>query len=278
MGAMIFDLNAESNQQILDGIFVGKARMVATYRDGFAIHHIVFARKGKTKAIFSPIFAAKFTSMSSVKIKAGSIGNLTDARYFAAWEVEWLGFNLSPGEENAISPLQLAAMREWVEGPKIVGEFSLSSKEDILRQVSELQLDAVQVGMFTDLTTVMDLSNVLPVIKEIVVEKNSSAGDIEFMLSHFASHSSLFLLNFDKGGFSWQDVQQVEVLNPEILRDFCQRYPILLSIGVEAAEVKSMLEFLQPLGLNLLGGEEEKTGMKSFDAVDDIFEQLTALG
>ena len=51
----------------------------------------------------------------------GSITNLTDARYFSAWEVEWLGFNLSQGEENAISPLQVAAMREWVEGPKIVG-------------------------------------------------------------------------------------------------------------------------------------------------------------
>lgn len=227
------------------------------------------------KAIFYPIFAAKFVRMSSVKIKAGSIGNLTDARYFAAWEVEWLGFNLSPGEENAISPMQVSAIKEWVEGPKIVGEFSLSNKEDILQQVQELQLDAVQVGMFTDLATVMDVANVVPVIKEIVVDKSNSAGDVEFLLSHFASHSSLFLLNFDKGGFSWRDVQQGEVLDPEVLRDFCQRYPILLGIGVEAAELKPMLDFLQPLGLNLLGGEEEKTGMKSFDDVDDIFEQLS---
>jgi phosphoribosylanthranilate isomerase len=213
--------------------------------------------------------------MSAIKIKAGSITNLTDARYFSAWEVEWLGFNLSQGEENAISPLQVAAMREWVEGPKIVGEFSLSSKEDILHQVAELQLDAVQVGMFTDLTTVMDLSNELPVIKEIVVEKSSSEGDIEFMLSHFSPHASCFLLNFDKGGFTWAEVQKGEMLSPEILRDFCQRYPILLGIGVQASEVKDMLAYLQPVGLNLLGGEEEKTGIKSYDDVDDIFEQLS---
>ena len=236
---------------------------------------MVFERKGKTKAIFSAILVTKFVNMSAIKIKAGSITNLTDARYFSAWEVEWLGFNLSQGEENAISPLQVAAMREWVEGPKIVGEFSLSSKEDILHQVAELQLDAVQVGMFTDLTTVMDLSNELPVIKEIVIEKSSSAGDIEFMLSHFSPHASYFLLNFDKGGFTWAEVKKGGILSPEILRDFCQRYPILLGIGVQASEVKDMLAYLQPAGLNLLGGEEEKTGIKSYDDVDDIFEQLS---
>jgi phosphoribosylanthranilate isomerase len=236
---------------------------------------MVFEGKGKTKAIFSAIFAAKFVNMLAIKIKAGSITNLTDARYFAAWEVEWLGFNLSPGEENAISPMQAAAIREWVEGPKIVGEFSLSSKEDILHQVKELQLDAVQVGMFTDLATVMDLSNELPVIKEIVIEKSTSAGDLEFMLSHFSPHASCFLLNFDKGGFTWAEVQKGEILNPETLLDFCQRYPILLGIGVQAIEVKPMLEYLQPLGLNLMGGEEEKTGIKSYDDVDDIFEQLS---
>jgi phosphoribosylanthranilate isomerase len=141
--------------------------------------------------------------------------------------------------------------------------------------VAELQLDAVQVGMFTDLTTVMDLSNELPVIKEIVIEKSSSVGDIEFMLSHFSPHASYFLLNFDKGGFSWAEVKKEEILSPEILRDFCQRYPILLGIGVQGSEVKEMLAYLQPAGLNLLGGEEEKTGIKSFDDVDDIFEQLS---
>jgi phosphoribosylanthranilate isomerase len=213
--------------------------------------------------------------MLSIKIKAGSLTNLTDARYFSAWEVEWLGFNLSAGEENAIAPLQVAAMREWVEGPKIVGEFSLSSKEDILRHVADLRLDAVQVGMFTDLATVMDLSYQLPVIKEIVVEKTTTAGDIEFMLTHFAPHVSYFLLNFDKGGFSWNDVQNSEILNASIVQDFCQRFPILLGIGIQASELLSLLEYLQPAGLHLLGGEEEKTGVKSFDDVDDLFEQLS---
>lgn len=212
--------------------------------------------------------------MAAIKIKAGSISNLTDARYYSAWEVEWLGFNLSPAEENAINPLQVAAIREWVEGPKIVGEFSLSDKTEILRQVNDLKLDAVQLGMFTDLATVMDLSNALPVIKEIVIDASSTVGDIEFMLDHFAPYTSCFLLNFDKGGFSWADVQQGKMLSPESLRDFCQRFPILLGIGVQASELKGMLDYLQPLGLNLLGGEEEKTGVKSFDDVDDIFEAL----
>jgi phosphoribosylanthranilate isomerase len=83
------------------------------------------------------------------------------------------------------------------------------------------------------------------------------------------------LLNFDKGGFNWNDVQNGEILNAGIVQDFCQRFPILLGIGIQASELPSMLEYLQPAGLHLLGGEEEKTGVKSFDDVDELFEALS---
>jgi len=36
-----------------------------------------------------------------------------------------------------------------------------------------------------------------------------------------------------------------------------------------------MLAKLQPYGLSIKGGEEEKVGFKSFDEVDEIFEVLT---
>ena len=66
--------------------------------------------------------------MLKTKIKANSITNLTDARYFAAWEVEWLGFNLNPGESIALQ--QVPAIKDWVDGVKIVGELSQPSPEE----------------------------------------------------------------------------------------------------------------------------------------------------
>ena len=49
------------------------------------------------------------------KIIAANITNLTDARYFAAWEVDFLLFDL-----DVISLQQVDEIREWVSGPELL--------------------------------------------------------------------------------------------------------------------------------------------------------------
>jgi len=105
----------------------------------------------------------------------------------------------------------------------------------------------------------MDLSYQLPVIKEIVVENTTTAGDIEFMLSHFAPRQ-LFFAQFRQRGSSWNDVQNGEILNAGIVQDFCQRFPILLGIGIQASELSSMLEYLQPAWTTPPGWRRRKPG------------------
>ncbi len=82
--------------------------------------------------------------MLRTKVKASSVTNLTDARYFAAWEVYWLGFDLDPHSERHVSPTAFEAIREWVDGVEVTGEFNLQSPEEIREAVEVLRLDAVQ--------------------------------------------------------------------------------------------------------------------------------------
>ena len=42
-----------------------------------------------------------------MKIIATDIANLTDARYFAAWGVDGLAYNVDPLSENSLSPAEL---------------------------------------------------------------------------------------------------------------------------------------------------------------------------
>ena len=116
--------------------------------------------------------------MLKIKVKASQVTNLTDARYFAAWEVEWLGFNFDQGSEHYIQPQSMKAIKEWVEGVQVVGEFSLASAEDINSAIELLDLDAVQVGMFTE-TSVLEAINGAPVIKEIVISPEMDAARLE---------------------------------------------------------------------------------------------------
>ena len=60
--------------------------------------------------------------MHSRKIIVQNITNLTDARYFAAWGVDYLSYNLDPASEYAITMETAMEISGWVEGPKTLIE------------------------------------------------------------------------------------------------------------------------------------------------------------
>jgi len=211
--------------------------------------------------------------MLKTKIKASAITNLTDARYFAAWDVEWMGFSLDPASDHFVDPNTVHAIKDWVEGPQITGEFNLQSAADIQSLVDNLNLDAIQVGPFTPVETLMDLDTQVPVIKEIIFEASKQASDIETILEAHAAHCAYFLFNFDSNGLA---LTNLPVPLPW-LKEVCAEYPILLSIADLNDQLDTILDDIQPTGLSVRGGEEEKVGYKSFDELDDLFEALETL-
>ncbi len=175
-------------------------------------------------------FTAKIKQMLQTKVKASSMTNLTDARYFAAFEVEWLGFQLDPGSERYVQPQVAQAIREWVDGVKIVGEFGLQSAREIQTAADLLRLDAIQVGMFSEMETLADVNRRLPIIKEVVLESTTTAHELIEHLETFASSCAYFLLNFDKNGIAWKDLKNdLSAINFKSLQSICSVYPVLLS-------------------------------------------------
>ena len=64
--------------------------------------------------------------------------------------VRWNGWDsqLEEGRENSIDLVTAAAIKEWVDGVQIVGEFGFNQAEQVLPVAEKLGLDAVQLGMF----------------------------------------------------------------------------------------------------------------------------------
>ena len=215
--------------------------------------------------------------MLKTKIKASSITNLTDARYFAAWGVHWLGFDFKEGSETNISARDMKAISDWVDGVEIVGEFEIHTSEEIQQAIELLNLDAVQVGMLTTTETLIELNTTISVIKEIVVAKESTEDDIIDHLSTYAPYCQLFLLDFEKNGISWSDVESGTVLSMATLRKICTDYSVLLNIDLSEKVIDPILTNIAPAGLCLKGGQEEKVGFKSFEELDEILEALEDL-
>lgn len=207
--------------------------------------------------------------MLSTRVHANHITNLTDARYFAALEVTALGFNLEQGTDTYMPPQQLIAIKEWVEGPQIIGQFGMQPVETIQEAVTTIGLDGVQLGHFAPVDHAMRLPDVT-VIKEIVMEEVLDRTYLEQQLFTFGSYVDRFILT---GRFQWKTLAG----NPHdvaFMRQCCQDYRIVVAFDFDAAELPALLSGIEPYGIGVTGGEEEAVGVKSFDELDDLFEHI----
>ena len=212
--------------------------------------------------------------MPTAKIYAGPITNLTDARYFAAWGVEWLSFNLSPDEEDFLTPNQILAIKEWVEGPAMVGEFNRHDTHEIQKLTVDLQLDAIQLGPDVTLDTLLQLDTDLPILKVIQVSPQHSSDQLEDLLSDFAAHVSHFILDFTSEDWNLEMLQYAPDLDWERLLSFSHQFPIIFNLGFDPADTLALIENEEAISIQLTGGVEEKVGYKSFEELDEIFEAL----
>ena len=112
------------------------------------------------------------------------------------------------------------------------------------------------------------------IIKEVIIEPDMQASELEAHLADYFDVVSYFLLDFDKNGIDWQQIKEHPSFSVAFLNQLCQRQEILLDINYKPTEVNDVLNNIQPYGLSVKGGIEEKVGFKSFDEVDEIFEIL----
>jgi phosphoribosylanthranilate isomerase len=191
--------------------------------------------------------------------KASAITNLTDARYFAAKEVDFLGFNLEEDTEGFLEPMYMKAIRAWVEGPKIVGEFAGAPLPVVREAAAFYGLDMVQVDARAGGHDWSDLKDLEVILRIKSSEIGENPGRIFADAAPFVRY---FLLDFSGSGGAWQ--------NPE-WPELCGRYPVLLHLDEDAERIPKALQALGAAGLSLSGGEEERVGIKSFDELDELF-------
>ena len=215
-------------------------------------------------------------------IKASDVSHLTDARYFSAWEVEYIGFNLGP---EGISSTELAAMLEWIQGPKFIGELDaglpgrLTANEAAQTALSNTPVDGFQVDAIFGVDNIKQLLSPLnrPVFLEFTVEGYADLDTIKDVVTEHASVVEQILLNFKKGGIQWQDLLAGQPISIDALAQMTEQFAIWMEIdGALPSEIMAALPSLK--GLSVRGGSEEKVGFKDFDDLADFFEDLEVEG
>ena len=63
-------------------------------------------------------------------------------------------------------------------------------------------------------------------------------------------------------------------ISAEQLKEICDSHKIIWGINTSSKTIKNITETYHPFALNITGGDEEKTGVKDFDELNDILDVL----
>lgn len=209
--------------------------------------------------------------MLQTRLKISSVNNLTEARYFSAMGVEWIGFDFNPESSRYVDVETAKEISGWLAGPRFLGEFGNHPVELVNEVSTTLGFEIVQTDMD------LDLDHLDPKISSLIHRVKISPDVQKTALEHFLEErnrwTSQFLLDFTSNVY-WKDVEESKVLSKDFLKDLCDEYDVLLKFDFTKENVLAIVETLQPLGIDLSGGNELQTGMQAFDEVGEILELL----
>ena len=186
--------------------------------------------------------------MYKTKIYASRVTNLSDARYFAAMGVQYLGIPLDADIDiNAVKE-----MFDWVEGPEFIGEITgLQTIPNLKEIISQLSLTKISINPFYPGNIEEDVS----IVREVLFED-------------YTGTEEEIVLKID------EPILKMDAQKKTKLIHLIESNRVWLQIEEKPEDLIGIIENFKPFGIQLLGGEEEKVGFKSFDEIDLIFEHL----
>ncbi|MDQ4142031.1 MAG: hypothetical protein M3142_16115 [Bacteroidota bacterium] len=201
--------------------------------------------------------------ISSVVVN--SINNLSDARYCAGMGVDMIGFCLDESQPNYVLPQDIKDIAGWVAGVKLVGEFKKATVEQINALTETCQLDFVQLDKQYLIDEIQQIN--CPVIQRARFTKDTIESELIEEMHLYKDHVAYFLIYSD-------DYQTIDDTNIRFLQDLANNFKIIIGFGITKENVADVLQKIKPVGIGLRGGQEIKPGLKEFDSLQEIFEEL----
>jgi phosphoribosylanthranilate isomerase len=201
-----------------------------------------------------------------LKIIALDINNLTDARYFAAWNVNILGLNISPGDQEYISPEYFHALQEWIEGPAYALQIKSSMIPELEAFAKMYKEDAYLI--FNEKNSDYPKSRQFQIVNITQFENfHALRNQIEILSEQV---SGIILECNDQ---SWEDIVVLFDEDETQWMELLKEMPIFINLNFSQESIQKFISH-EIHGICLRGGEEEKVGVKSYDEIDIIFESI----
>lgn len=193
------------------------------------------------------------------QIKAGGITSLTNARFFASFQVDWLGFNLDPLAEKPLSMAKMEDMKTWLVHDGLVGEFDNRGADEVLHLAGILGLQGVQIPYSMPGRMFQEAG--ITVFRYLQIDAGSlplalDDRDTDFLVLHIP-------------GLTTAD----HAVQEQVQR-WCEDHSILLHLPADKQQVVPAWEKWHPAGIDIRIQDEIRPGVQEFDSMLDLLEAL----
>lgn len=195
--------------------------------------------------------------MTKTPIKVSGISSLTDARYCAGMEVEYLGI---PFDSQGIAPLNrnlFVSIAGWIEGPVWVGEYAGKDLEKILEISESYGLNFWQV---------QDL--------ELAKDLKKKGFQVAFELNTLELETVKTVLEEIKPVFMVIRMDRSSVPSENGLSAICEMVQVLVLPISTVEDVEFWKAQAPTIGLQLVSGEEDRPGWMDLSGLQDVLEYL----
>ena len=180
--------------------------------------------------------------MSRNQILVRNIKHLTDARYFAAMGVDWMSMELN---SDPTSFMRWHTLKDWVEGVKLAAEIDAADEMLVSKTIIDARPDGIVLTQLLDLEGISDAELFF---------------DTHYINLEKCPTDSFSIIHFDE-----IEIDQILSLDPS--NTFIQH-------EWTVDELESLLNLGYEGGICFSGGEEDATGMRDYEVMDEMFRRL----
>lgn len=197
------------------------------------------------------------------KIKLSRVNNLSDARFAAAVGIDYIGFCFEPAHAAYIAPIKAKEIMDWLTGSNLVAEFG-SQELAVIKDISELlNVDAVEIE--NDI-----LPDELPAIGRAIIKKidvnQHTQEEIEKIIQAYQPYCD---------AFHFYASSTPEKYDCEGLVNLCKQVKVIWGLAFDEHNVLNIIESFEPYAIHIEGGDEERAGVRDFEALNNLLEVLT---
>jgi phosphoribosylanthranilate isomerase len=179
--------------------------------------------------------------------------------------VDIISFNLKLDAADRMPSETLKEIVGWVSGVKLAGEFERAKPDIINQYADEFGLHYIQLDTPYLIDEIEEINR--PVIQKVFINKDTVESELLEMMELYGPSVDSFLLYST-------DFSSIDETNIKFLNNLARKFPIFVGFGVHRENINTILKEVKPAGIGLRGGHEIKPGLKDFDELQEIFEEI----